>query len=47
MNITQIVPMLKMVSSPVAGVMGLVVTLLTSELVIRTRDDDICLDLFR
>jgi hypothetical protein len=47
MKITQIAPMLKRFPPPVAGAIGLVVTLLINELVTRTRDDDIYFDLFR
>ena len=47
MKITQAAPVLKRVSPSVAGAIGLVVTLLINELIIRTRDDDIPLYLFR
>ena len=47
MKITQAAFVLKRVPPPVPEAIGLVVTLLINELVIRTRDDDIHLDLFR
>ncbi len=47
MKITQIAPMLKRLLLPVTEAMELVSTLLESELVIRTRDDDIRRDLCR
>jgi hypothetical protein len=47
MKITQVVPMLKRFPPPVAGAIGLVVTLLINELVTGTRDDEIYLDLCR
>ncbi len=46
MKITQAAPVLKRVSLSGAGAIGTVVTLSTNELVIRTRDDGIPLDLF-
>ena len=46
MNITQVVPVLKKVSAPATGAVRLAVALLGSELVVRTRDDDIYLYLF-
>jgi hypothetical protein len=47
MKITLIAPVLKRVSSLVAEVSGLVVTLFINELVLRTSDDNIQPDLFR
>jgi RNase P/RNase MRP subunit p29 len=47
MKITQIVPVLKRVSPSVTGSVGLVVNPFINELVIRTRDDDIHVDLCR
>jgi hypothetical protein len=47
MKITQLVPVLKRVPPSVTGSVGLVVNPLINELVIRTRDDDIHIDLFR
>ena len=47
MKITQAAPVLKRVLPPIAGAIGLVVTVLINELVMRTRDDDIHLDLLR
>ena len=47
MKITQAASVLKRVPPPVPGAIGLVVTLLINESVIRTRDDDIQLDLCR
>jgi hypothetical protein len=47
MKITQAASVLKRVLPPVSEAIGLVVTLLINELVIRTRDDEIRLDLCR
>jgi hypothetical protein len=47
MKITQAAPILKRVPPLVAGSSELVVVALINELGLRTRDDDICLDLFR
>ena len=47
MNITQAVLMLKRFTLSVAGAIGVVVTRSINGLVIRTRDDDIPLDLCR
>jgi hypothetical protein len=46
MKITQAAPILKRVPPLVAGSIGLVVIPLINELGLRTRDDDIYLDLF-
>jgi hypothetical protein len=47
MKINQAASVLKRVPPPVPEAIGLVVTLLINELVIRTRDDEIRLDLSR
>jgi hypothetical protein len=47
MKTTQAMPMLKRLPPPVTRAMGLVADLLASELVVRTRGDNICLDLCR
>jgi hypothetical protein len=47
MKITQAVFVLKRFPPPVLGAIGLVVKLLMNELVIRTRNDEIHLDLCR
>ena len=46
MNITQVVPVLKKVSAPATGAVRLAVALLGSELVVRTRDDDIYISIY-
>lgn len=46
MKITRIAPMRKRFPPPAAGAIGLVVTPLINELVTRTRDDEMDLDLF-